>query len=204
MKKLILDLDDVLCDFVSSWCNWLHYEKKWTETLLTPRDIKTYDHFLLNYGSQSHDFFAKDPHSTYTDWVEPLEGSHEFVEWCHNNFDEVQILTHATIIDSQKAKRAFVSKHFNIKNIKYSSSKMEKYNYTNGAILVDDYPLNVLKHIQFNEEHGICFNKDRMNAWSTINCHPEFINNPDINLNKYWEVNSYEQLKQILTLIKEK
>lgn len=201
MNKIVLDLDDVLCDFVPTWCKWL-YAKGITKTELTRQDIKTYDHFQL-FGKEANDFYIKNPDESYNEWINPLEGSHEFVEWCENNFDEVMILSHATHKNSQNAKKAFVRKHFNIKNINFSSSVIEKYNFTQGCILIDDYPLNVLKHVQHNNAHGITFNRDRMNPWSSINCHPEFVNSgDDINFDKYWELCSYEQIKQVLHMIR--
>lgn len=198
--KLILDLDDVLCNFVDSWNQWL-FDNGYTEYLLNRLDIKTYDYYML-LGKEVHEFYNKNPEQTYTEWVAPIEGSHQFVEWCHQNFDEVMVLSHASQTDSMAAKKAFVRKHFNIKNIKFSNSIMEKYNFTKGAVLVDDYPLNVLKHIKHNDCHGICINHGKLNAWATLNNHPELVNDFSIDLNKYWEASSYYQIQVILSHLK--
>jgi hypothetical protein len=155
------------------------------------------------FGEKAHDFYRKNPNETYTDWVSPIEGSHQFVEWCHNNFDEVMVLSYSTQKNSQDAKTAFVRKHFNIKHIKFSNSKVEKYTFTKDSILIDDYPYNVLMHVKHNDSYGICMNHNNQNPWSTIMHHKDIIENHNIKLDKYSTVSSYEGAQRIITAIKE-
>lgn len=164
--KIVLDLDDVLANQVESWNIWM-YENGFTDKVLTRQDIRTYDHYLVSgYDPSVFDFYKKQ--NCYEDWVVPFDGSHLFLEWCQEEFDEVMILSYATSKKCQTDKKAFVKKHFNFDNIQFSSSKKEKYTFTKDCILIDDYPINVLGHVINNKNHGIIFNKNGENGWSDL------------------------------------
>lgn len=166
IKKIVLDLDDVLANLSESWNIWL-YENGYTDRIFSLSEIKTYDHYIrIGLHPSIFDFYKV--HNCYEEWVEPLTGSHLFLEWCEENFDEVMILSYATTPKCQLDKKAFVKKHFNFDNIHFSSSKKEKYTFTKDSILIDDYPINVLGHVINNKNHGIIYNKNGENGWSDI------------------------------------
>lgn len=202
MKKLVLDLDDVLCTFVSPWCEWLHTEG-FTEQKLSTKDITSYD-FMQQFGPEVNNFYLENPQHTYDTVQKPLEGSHDLIEWGINNFDEVMILSHASNPRSKEAKRVFVKKHFNIENIKFSDSKKEKYKFLDkDSILVDDYPYNIIPHVMKNNGYGFCLNYKCQNGWCSLDSYKHLIESKKFNSFKYWEVYSYNSLKHIITKLKE-
>lgn len=193
--KVVLDLDDVLCDFVGTWNQWL-FDQGYTEKVLGRYDVPTYD-FFQKFGREVNDFYLKDPHHTYRDLINPFDGSVEFVNWCKEQFDDVSVLSHATSDKSRSAKTEFVNTHFGIE-ARFSNSKNEKYNFTDGAVLIDDYPMNVLKHIVHNKKCGICFNINYENGWSTIMNHVDILQQHNPDMTKYWIASDYELTKTIL------
>jgi len=198
--KLVLDLDDVLCNFVGAWNEWL-FACVYSPTLLTRQDILTYDHYIKHFNSDVLDFYTKQ--NCYESWVTPFEGSHDFLEWCQQNFDDVMILSHASTEESKEHKTMFVEQNFGFKNIKFSNSKVEKFNFTNGSILVDDYPENVLKHIKNNKMPGVIFNRLNLNAWSTIMNHHNLLKDMDKkDFDNIWYISEYESLKELLLNLK--
>lgn len=195
--KIVLDLDDVLCNFVDAWCNWA-YEQKLTPVPITRGDVSTYDYFFKTFGKDAHDFYLKDPYRVYRELVTPFDGSKDFMVWCHENFDEVQILSHATNRHSKICKREFVNKHFDFDNIDFSSSRVEKFNFTKDCILVDDFPTNVLKHVARNNNHGIIFNRNNGNGWAALHKYDELITEEQPDLSKMHYSNSYCETKYLL------
>jgi len=195
--KIVLDLDDVLCNFVGVWNDWL-FTKGYTDKVLTRNDILTYDYFYKTFGKQVHDFYLENPHNLYENYILPFDGSYEFIEWCCSTFDDVMVLSYATTKESQEAKAKFVESHFSLKNIMFSSSTIEKYTFTKDCILIDDYPYNVLKHVSMNDSYGICFNRNGENGWSGLHNHLPLLKNIVIDMNKYIDSESYDQTKEII------
>lgn len=199
--KLVLDLDDVLCNFVEMWNVWLH-ERGYTSTFLRNQDITTYDYYCRYFNREVFDFYQKE--NCYDGYVEPLDGSHLFLEWCEQEFDEVMILSYSSTEHNRKCKKAFVKKHFNFDNIKFSDSKNEKFTFTKGSILMDDYPVNLLQHTINNKNHSILFNKNGNNGWGNYYLHNELVN--EMNSDQTYlchTAESYDEAKDILTFIKE-
>lgn len=200
LNKVFLDLDDTLADLVNSWNAWL-YENEFTEEKLTKKDITTYDFYIKNFNSSAMDFYKK--YNCYEEWVQPLVGSHLFLDWCEQNFDEVEILSYATTEKCKSDKKEFVKKHFGFDNIKFSDSKNEKYTFTKNSILVDDYPANILPHILNNKCPGIIFNHNNENSWSCLSGYREMTNKFTMDdMKNVWISNDYKSLQDILERLK--
>jgi 5'(3')-deoxyribonucleotidase len=197
IKKIVLDLDDVLANLVESWNLWM-YENGYTDRVLTRQDIRTYDHYVnAGYHPSVFDFYKV--HNCYEEWVQPLDGSHLFLEWCQETFDEVMILSYAVTRKCQSDKKAFVKKHFNFDNIQFSSSKKEKHTFTKDSILVDDYPVNVLGHVINNKNHGIIYNKNGENGWSDIlDYRHETKNMTSSDFNFLFTATSYKEVENLI------
>ncbi len=202
--KLALDLDDVLCDFVGTWCQWLFTEGI-SDRLLTRADIDTYDFFHKNFGRKAHDFFLVNPQNLYENMVTPFSGSHDFVEWAKTEFDDITVLTHCQQKDAKAAKTKFIKEQFGLDKIKFSGGSREKHTFLDtDTILVDDYPHNVLQHVAFNDAHGICFNRNGVNGWDGFHKYQYLVDSNPIDHNLYWDsVESYAHLQIILAEIKE-
>jgi len=199
--RIVLDLDDVLCNFVGAWNQWL-FDKGYTETILSRTEIGTYD-FYQQFGKEVNDFYLKEPDNSYENLITPFDGSHEFVDWCRSNFDDVMVLSHSASQKTMRAKARFVKTHFDLENIRFSDTKTEKYTFTKGAVLVDDYPYNVLKHVAHNDDYGICFNIKNENGWTTLTNHSDLIQELNPDLGKVWTTSSYFTTKYLLKNLKD-
>jgi hypothetical protein len=196
LKRIILDLDNTLCDFIETWLVWL-YSEGYADRILTLPEVTTYDFLCRSFGKGASDFYLEDPHFIYGKLIQPYEGSKEFVEWCKENFDEVSILSHADTYKNKEAKSKFVKYNYGITDIQFSNNIIEKYNFTKKCILVDDYPYHILQHINKNNNLGICINLHN-NGWSNINNHLPLIMENNIDMSKFKSAGSYEEIKQII------
>jgi hypothetical protein len=164
--KLTLDLDNVLANFVDTWHIWMLREGITTEHLDT-NDVKGYDWHKKKFGVEVNKFFINDTFDCY-DMIRPYEGAKDFLRYCMLNFEDVEILSHTCTERSSKAKKKFCQLHLDFDNIKFADSKTDKYLQTEGRVLIDDYPAQVIKHISNNEEFGIVYNHNNSLGWCKL------------------------------------
>jgi hypothetical protein len=164
--KITLDLDSTLCNFTEAWNQWL-YDHGHTVDLLTTEQITSYDWYTKNIGEHTKQFFLEDPDSCYKQ-ITPYPVANAFINYCIINYDDVEILTHSCNKRTSTAKINFCKEHFDFHNVKFFDIMEDKYKQTAGRILIDDYPLHILKHIAHNKSHGIVFNFKGNFGWSKL------------------------------------
>ena len=194
--KLSLDLDSTLCNFCEAWNKWL-YLNGYTETILELSDIVSYSYHNETFGVGCKDFFIKDPTECYTNWISPYEGAKEFIQWCNNNIDDIEILTHADKSETKQAKIQFCEEHLNFTKLRFIDKLHNKYLLLEDRVLVDDYPYHVIKNVSHNNNHSIIFNHKGLNGWSKIEEYSELFNN-DFDYSKIWITKDYSTTKFIL------
>jgi hypothetical protein len=196
MNRVILDFDDVLVKLSDGWNKWL-YHQELSDVLLKREDITSYDFYITKYGDRARNFFLADPHNCYDVWVDPFEGAKDFVKWCCDNFDDVEILTHATKEATKEAKKNFAKKHFNFSNVKFCRDLHDKYKQIGSGILVDDYPYHNIMNVVKNNNHSILFDEAGRNGWSKLENYSKVIPK-DFDFSKLWIANDYKRVQFLL------
>ena len=195
-KKIIFDFDSVLCNFVEPWLEWLK-EQRHTNYQFKPEDVLSYDWIEKNFGHASKQFFLEDPFEAYSR-IKPYKGAKELLNWCFDVFEEVEILTHASQYTTKQAKTWFIDKYFDTHKVKYFDKIEDKYRYTAGSILIDDYPFHVIKHISTHNDPGIVFNHEGRNGWGHLDGYIDLLKNEKPDLKLYHEAHSFDEVKKSL------
>lgn len=196
--KIVLDLDDTLCSFCEPWGEWVYLEGI-SDRIVSLEEISSYSYFYETFGDRATHFYEHDPLKTYTHFQKPFEGSHEFLEWCQEMFDDVSICSHAESDEACEAKKWFVKKHFNFDNIVFSGRGKSKSYFTDkDSILIDDHPYNLIQHLHQHKAPVICFNKGNRNGWSNLVIHRKMLLKLKPDLTKYYRSDSYDYTKKIL------
>ena len=189
-------MDSTICDFMSPWMQWL-VDNNYTNTLYSVEDITDYNWMFDKFGNNVKDYFTKDPLQCYSS-VKEYPGFLEFILWLYINYD-VEILTHSWSKKTEFAKRKWLTDRVPIDlKINFYSELNEKFKLTKNAILIDDYPLHILKHNIENKGLGIIFDFNGKNAWSKIEKYSHFTDNENYNENLTKYATNYSEVKQKL------
>lgn len=201
MKKLVLDFDDVIVNFVDNWLLWLHTENI-SEKRYLNKDVLYYTWFIDMFGSKSRNFFLDDPIDCYKNKLNIFPGAKEFYDWCNEHF-EVEIVTHACKIETEIAKTAFAKKHLSKDvKIRFFSVLEEKVNHIAGGILIDDYPFHAIKHSGINKQKSIIFDFNGNNGWSKTQNYLGLIKEYNTNPDLLYYTQNYNEIKNILKDLK--
>lgn len=196
MKKICLDFDDTLVNFIEPWLTWLK-DEGYSETVFNKKDVTNYSWFFDRYGDSVKNFFLKNPIDCYNK-LRLYPDSDKFYNWCKRHYN-TEILTHASKEETKTAKTMFAKKWLEEDvNIRFFKELNEKYKYIGDAILIDDYPLHVINHIATNKQPGIIFNYQGGNGWSNVNNYKELINKLTPDMNLCYTAVSYVELIEIL------
>lgn len=194
--RLSVDFDSVLVDFMEPWFDWLIH-KRITNFKFNASHALSYDWLCKQFGPVVYDYFREDPFETYTK-VQMFPGAKEFLNWCFDNFEHVEIVTHSDQDTTAQAKLDYVKTYFDTKSIKFFSKMDEKFKHTSDSILIDDYPLHCVKHIVHNDRPAILFDWNNNNGWSKLGDYIDLLEELKPDLGFYHKAYDYEQTKNIL------
>jgi 5'(3')-deoxyribonucleotidase len=202
-NKLVLDFDSTLCDLMSPWMDWLHREK-FSSVVHALSEVETYDWISRNYGSQGNGFFHNDPEHTYSNYVLPFPDAKLFVEWAQEHFGEVVIVTHSSKKSTERAKREWGQEYLNFDNFFFFSELEDKYKFTGDGILVDDYPLHVIRHIARNNSSAVLFDYNLENGWSKMENYKDIIEEENFEPSRFRQATNYHEAKKSILELAER
>jgi len=163
--KLIIDLDSTVADLMSPWYVWL-VQKGYTTKHHSSEDVTSYDWLQKEYSSSVNDYFLEDPVYLYKNCVHPIPAAKYFVNWCVDHFTSVEILTHSSKKETERAKTWWVKEHLEFDNIRFFETLEDKFKHLGNSILVDDYNYHCIMHSSRNKCHSIIFDYNREYGWS--------------------------------------
>jgi hypothetical protein len=198
--NIIFDLDSTLCEFMDPWFEWL-VEHKHTNHLFKKEDCLHYGWIHENFGVDVvNGYFLNDPVSLYSHIIQPYYGAAEMVKWAKENFDGVEIVTHANTRATKVAKTAFVREHFDMKDseIRFFHVLEEKVMHVKNAVLIDDYPLHIIYHMARNLRPAILFDYEGRNGWSKLRDYVPLIESERPDFRFYHKAEAYHEIKDFL------
>jgi len=83
-----------------------------------------------------------------------------------NQFGKENVIIISSTRDHHtKEKIEHAQHYFGIDKEQFIPVNKEKYSFTKDGILIDDYPLHVMEHIEYNKQKGIIFNYENRFGW---------------------------------------
>ena len=200
MRKLVLDFDSTLAALMEPWMIWL-YRKGYSDYVHDLSEVESYCWMHEKYGNSVSGFFHDDPEHTYSNYVLPYPGAKEFVRWTLEHFEEVEIVTHSNKPETEKAKVEWAREYLDFDNLRFFSVLEDKFKHIQGSILLDDYPLHVIKHLSRNGCPGIVFDYNKGNGWSKLETYKDLLNEENVNIcDIKYEYNYYGVMKSLMNI----
>jgi 5'(3')-deoxyribonucleotidase len=185
--RICLDFDGLLNDQQSAWAKWVH-ERFGRRFEL--KDIPDYDFVPNLLGPKVKEFWMEPGHYAK---VSPLPGAREFVDELTKlvGTENLSICTSTPeLVISEK--NSFIKEHFDIPSYRVTHS-YDKAIYTKGAVLIDDYKINILHHVLKNSAPGILFDNGGTYGWSSFT-EEEMLNIPSRGRNNILFTTSYKEI----------
>lgn len=175
--KICVDFDSTLNDLNVAWQSWIleHYGEK-----VTNEDVVHFDWLQEKFGPNSQLFYRTPGH--YRELVKPIPGSVDFVEFCRSLVgDENFRVVTSSPEHMEEEKTEFLVHHYGLKpeQVVHAHDKREA---CAGAVLVDDYPLNVARHVEDIKLPALLFDLGGTYGWSKTAAYD------------FWDVKKHEQL----------
>ncbi|MDY0198976.1 MAG: hypothetical protein RBR68_14320 [Tenuifilaceae bacterium] len=155
--KIYIDLDSVLADIDSAWCNWMKHELRIN---IKPEDILFWDYPKMLYGNIVSEFWNLE--TIYKDCI-IFEGAIEFISSLKSIYGKENIILISAKYESLiEAKNEWIKRWLGDTLAIHES---QKFKFTKDGILIDDRFENVLLHITQNKKPGILFNYNDKYPW---------------------------------------
>jgi len=167
--KIFIDYDTTLVNLIDPWVVWIN--KKYNVEI-TSHDINRWYFLGEVFGREADDFWRSEKYNHYTnkDIFLPYEGAIEFFQTLQKKFGVENVYIVSSTKDHHKEEKIIHAQHyFNINKEQFIPVNKEKYNFTKDGILIDDYPLHVMEHIEYNKQKGIVFNLENRFGWCKEN-----------------------------------
>lgn len=152
--KKAFDLDMVLNDMAFQWEAWMRVN---FDPNFCLAQIRYFGYILDAYGTEADDYW-RDP-KCY-DTISPLPGA---VDLLRELGKEAFIITHTPPGQSSTRKDAWIGDHFGDIRVVHSG---DKWQHSNGCVMIDDHPGHIQRHIRHNSCHGVVFNFQDKYGWS--------------------------------------
>ena len=165
--KIYIDYDNTLINLIDPWVVWINNKYN---VNITSNDINRWYFLREVFGKEADDFWRSEKNNHYADKniFKPNHGANFFLQTMQKKMGEENVF----IISSTK-------NHHILKKIEHAQyffgiakkqfipvdEDNKKYKVTKGGILIDDYPLNVMEHVCYNQKKGIVFNHNDRFGW---------------------------------------
>ncbi len=162
---VFVDYDTTLVNLIDPWVEWIN--KKYNVTI-SSNDINRWYYLGEVFGKEADDFWRSEKYNHYTDKeiFQPYEGAVDFFHTLQEKFGAENTFIISSTRDHHKEEKIKHAKHyFGIDEKQFIPVNKEKYNVTKNGILIDDYPLHVMEHIEYNKQKGIVFNYENRFGW---------------------------------------
>ena len=170
IRRVYVDYDDTLNNLNHAWMAWI--EQKFGVKLTTEM-ITSYDYVKNTLGDSACDFWRTP--GNYRQFISLHPGAAKFF-WslqCLFGKDNVFVLTSTP------------SKEVEIEKTEVASSQLEippemvvhasdKWVHTKDSLIVDDWPVHIINHIDKNRRPGILFDRAGRYGWSKLDRYPQF------------------------------
>lgn len=163
--KIYVDYDTTLVDLIDPWVEWIN--EKYHVNIQTT-DINRWYFLGEVFGKEADDFWRSERYNHYTDKeiFLPYQGAVEFFQTLQEKFGVHNVFIISSTKDHHKEEKIkHAQHHFNIDKEQFIAVNKEKYAKTKDGVLIDDYPLHVMEHIQYNQQKGIVFNYENRFGW---------------------------------------
>lgn len=206
--KLFIDYDTTLVNLIDPWVDWIN--KKYHVNILAS-DINRWYYLSEVFGEEANDFWKSEKYNHYTDRdiYQPYEGAIDFFHKVQKMFGQDNVYIISSSRDHHVKEKIQHAKHYfdcNEKN--FIPVKRSKFGLTKEGILIDDYPLHVMEHIHYNNQHGIVFNFKNRFGWcreSNYLLDITLNNFLDVTKNEKFQImTSYDEIIKVLSTIKKK
>lgn len=155
--KIYIDLDSVLANIDSVWCNWMNQE---LGINIKPEDILFWDYPKMLYGNIVSEFWNLE--TIYEDCA-IFEGAIEFIDSLKELYGKENIIVISAKYDSLiEAKNEWIERWLGDTLAIHES---QKFKFTKDGILIDDRFENVVLHVTENNKPGILFNYNNKYCW---------------------------------------
>ena len=164
--KIFVDYDTTLVNLIDSWVAWIN--KKY-DVDITSNDINRWYFLGEVFGKEADDFWRSEKYNHYIDKdiIQPYNGAVEFFHTLQDRFGVKNIFIVSSTRNHHKDEKIKHAQHyFDIDKDQFIVVNKEKYNTTKDGIIIDDYPLHVMEHIQYNKQKGIVFNWKNSFGWA--------------------------------------
>ena len=169
---VFIDYDTTLVNLIDPWVEWIN--KKYNVTI-SSNDINRWYYLGEVFGSEANNFWKSEEYNHYTDReiFQPYEGAVEFFHTLQDMFGRENVFIISSTKDHHKKEKIEHAKHyFSISNDQFIAVEKGKYTLTSGGVLIDDYPLHVMDHIEYNKHKGIVFNFEDRFGWCKESNYP--------------------------------
>jgi len=165
MMKVYIDYDTTLINLIDPWIEWIN--KKYN-VIITSNDINRWYFLGEVFGKEADDFWRHSKYNHYADKniLKPYNGAVDFFLTLQKQFGEENVIIISSTRDHHtKEKIEHAQFYFGINKEQFIPVNKEKYSFTKDGILIDDYPLHVMEHVQHNKQKGIVFNYENRFGW---------------------------------------
>jgi len=163
--KVYVDYDTTLVNLIDPWVEWIN--EKYNVSLLAD-DINRWLFLGEVFGKEANDFWRSEQYNHYTDKdiLQPYDGAVDFFHALQKQFGKENVIIISSTRDHHtKEKIEHAQHYFGINKEQFIPVNKEKYSFTKDGILIDDYPLHVMEHIEYNKQKGIVFNYENRFGW---------------------------------------
>ncbi len=163
--KIYIDYDTTLVNLIDPWVAWIN--KKYNVNFSTT-DINRWYYLGEVFGKEADDFWRSKKYNHYTDKniFQPYDGAVEFFHTLQQLYREENVFIVSSTRDHHKKEKIEHAIHyFGLKQEQFIPVNKEKYHITKDGILIDDYPLHVMEHVEYNKQKGIVFNYEGRFGW---------------------------------------
>ena len=163
--KIFVDYDTTLVNLIGPWVSWIN--EKYNVTI-SSNDINRWYYLGEVFGSEANNFWKSEEYNHYADRdiIKPYEGAVEFFHTLQEVHGRENIFIISSTKDHHKKEKIEHAKHyFDISSDQFIAVDKGKHTLTAGGILIDDYPLHVMEHIEYNKQKGIVFNYEDHFVW---------------------------------------
>lgn len=177
--NIYVDYDTTLINLIDPWVKWINDKYK---VNITTQDINRWYFLGEVFGKEADNFWKEENHYIDKEVLLPYDGAIDFFKTLQKKYGRKNVKIISSTRDHHtKDKVAHMAEYFGVDPNSVNIAKdnntsdqndyeiiltsKEKYSYTKGGVLIDDYPLHVLEHIHFNQEPGIVFNYNNRFGW---------------------------------------
>jgi len=169
--KIYIDYDSTLINFIGPWLSWVNNKYKVT---LQSNDINRWYFLGEVFGKEADYFWRSKQYNHYADktFLQPYQGAKDFFQTMQKQFEEKNVIIISSTKEHHKIEKLeHAQYYFGVKQEQFIpiNGSQEKYTFTKDGILIDDYSLDIMKHVSHNQQKGFVFNYDNKYGWCKKN-----------------------------------